>query len=70
MKNEEMKKIRKWLPRGFAKIIQQKTGKSLALIYQVANGLTRSEHVYNALLELALENKEKIEAREKLISTL
>lgn len=70
MKNEEIEKIKKWLPRGYAKIIQEKTGKSLPFIYQVVCGGTNNDKVYNALIELAIENKKKIEERRKLISTL
>lgn len=70
MKNEDIKKIKKWLPRGYGKVVQEKTGFSLAFIYQVVSGSTENDEVYNALLEVALENKKKIEERTKLISTL
>ena len=68
--NEELQKIRKWLPRGYAKIIQEKTGKNIASIYQVGCGRTCNDEIYRALLDLAIENKKEIEERQKLISTL
>lgn len=70
MKNEEIEKIKKWLPRGYGKIIRKQTGKSLPFIYQVVCGGTNSDEVYKALLDLALANKKEIEERQKLISTL
>ena len=70
MKNEEIEKIKKWLPRGYAKIVQGRTGKSIPFIYQVVSGYTYNDDVYKALLDLALENKKKLEERQKLISTL
>lgn len=70
MKNEEIEKIKKWLPRGYGKIIAGKTGKSLPFIYQVVCGGTNNDEVYKALIDLALENKKKLEERQKLISTL
>lgn len=63
-------RIRKWLPIGYAKIIHERTGKSFSAIYGVVSGKRTSEDIYNALLELALENKKKIEEREKLLETL
>lgn len=70
MKNEEIEKIKKWLPRGYAKIIRERTGKSIPFIYQVVCGGTNNKEVYDALLTLALENKKELEERQKLISTL
>lgn len=70
MKNEDIEKIKKWLPRGYAKTIRERTGKSVAFIYQVVSGGTNNDEVCKALLDLALENKKEIEARQKLISTL
>ncbi len=70
MKDEEIEKIKRWLPRGYAKIIRERTGKSLPFIYQVVCGGTNNDEVYRALLDLAVENKKEIEERQKLISTL
>lgn len=70
MKKKSMDKVKKWLPRGYGKLIREKTGKSLAVIYAVVCGSSENEEVYNALVDLALENKKKIEEREKLVSTL
>lgn len=70
MKNEEIEKIKRWLPRGYAKIIRERTGKSLPIIYRVMCGGTYNDEVYRALLDLAIENKKEIEERQKLISTL
>lgn len=71
---EERKKmferIKKWLPSGYANIIHERTGKSLSAIYGVVCGRTTSEDIYNALLELAIENKKRVEEREKLLETL
>lgn len=69
-RKKKFEKIRKWLPKGYAKIIHERTGKSLSAIYAVVVGNTISEDIYNALLELALENKKKIEERENLLETL
>lgn len=69
MKKESIEKIKKWLPRGYGKKIAETTGKSVPFIYQIMSGRTHNDDVYNALLELALENKKEIEKREKLIST-
>ncbi|MFR5684720.1 MAG: hypothetical protein ACLUD1_11915 [Clostridia bacterium] len=65
-----MEKIKKWLPRGYAKIIRDKTGRSISYIYQVVSGTTSNNEVYNALLELAVQKKAEIEKRRKLIDTL
>ena len=70
MKKKSMDKVKKWLPRGYGKLIREKTGKSLAVIYAVVCGSSENEEVYNSLVDLALENKKKIEEREKLVSTL
>lgn len=70
MKNPDVEKIKKWLPRGYGKQIAEKTGRSLPFIYQVVSGGTYNDEVYKALLDLALLNKKEIEKREKLISTL
>ena len=58
--NEELQKIRKWLPRGYAKIIQEKTGKNIASIYQVVCGRTCNDEIYRALLDLPLKIKKKL----------
>ncbi len=70
MENKDLEKIKKWLPRGYGKKVQELTGKSLSVIYSVVSGTTENEMVYNALLNLAIENKAKMENREKLLSTL
>ena len=57
MENKDLEKIKKWLPKGYGKRVQEMTGKSLVVIY-------------NALLKLALENKAEIERRKSLLSTL
>lgn len=69
-KAKEIEKIKKWLPRGYGKVIRERTGKSVAFIYQVVCGGSYNDDVYKALLDLALENKREIEEREKLLSTL
>lgn len=70
MKNEDIEKIKKWLPRGYGKVIQVQTGKSLTFIYQVVGGVAYNDDVYKALINLALVNKKEIEERQKLILTL
>ena len=70
MDKKELEKIKSWLPRGYARIISEKTGRSISYIYQVVSGSTNNNEVYNALLELALTKKEEIEKRTKLIETL
>ena len=57
MENKDLEKIKKWLPKGYGKRVQEMTGKSLVVIY-------------NALLKLALENKAEVERRKSLLSTL
>ena len=70
MENKDLEKIKKWLPKGYGKRVQEMTGKSLVVIYKVVSGKAKNESIYNALLKLALENKAEIERRKSLLSTL
>ena len=70
MENKDLEKIKKWLPKGYGKRVQEMTGKSLVVIYNVDSGKAKNESIYNALLKLALENKAEVERRKSLLSTL
>ena len=70
MENKDLEKIKKWLPKGYGKRVQEMTGKSLVVIYNVVSGKAKNESIYNALLKLALENKAEVERSKSLLSTL
>ena len=70
MENKDLEKIKKWLPKGYGKRVQEMTGKSLVVIYNVVSGKAKNESIYKALLKLALENKAEVERRKSLLSTL
>ena len=64
MENKDLEKIKKWLPKGYGKRVQEMTGKSLVVIYNVVSGKAKNES------KLALENKAEVERRKSLLSTL
>lgn len=68
--NKDLEKIKKWLPRGYGRIIQAETGMSLIYIYEVVAGKCHNNVIIDALLRLALRNKEESERQEKMLSQL
>lgn len=56
MTSKELKILRKKLPRGYGKIIKERTGDSLTAIYNVANDKMTSETILSALIALAEEH--------------
>ena len=48
--------IKKYLPRGYAKILAQKLNCSETMIYNCVNGLNRDTKIQTALIEMAENN--------------
>ena len=42
MENKDLEKIKKWLPKGYGKRVQEMTGKSLVVIYNVVSGKAKN----------------------------
>lgn len=70
MKKEDLDKIKKWLPRGYAKNIAEELDVSTVTVYSVVGGKQNNERVIDALISLAIKNKEKQDAMTSKISTL
>lgn len=70
MKNEELQKIKKWLPRGYARRIFSETGISFMTIYSTMNGKASNKQVLESAIVIAKEEKEKLEKNKHEISTL
>lgn len=70
MNKEELQKIKKWLPRGYAKRIYLETGISFVTIYETMNGKSRNKAVLDAAVAIAKEEKERVENMQDEVSTL
>lgn len=70
MKNEDLEKIKKWLPRGYAKRIYLETGISFVTIYATMNGKSKNKAVLDAAVAIAKEEKERVENMQNEVSTL
>ena len=70
MNKEKKKKIKKWLPRGYAKRIYLETGISFVTIYETMNGKARNKTVLDAAVAIAKEEKERVENIQNEVSTL
>ena len=70
MKNEDLEKIKKWLPRGYAKRINLETGISFVAIYATMNGNSKNKAVLDAAVAIAKEEKERVENMQDEVSTL
>ena len=70
MKKEELQKIKKWLPRGYARRIFLETGISFMTIYSTMNGKTNNKTVLDAASVIAQEEKEKLRKSKNKISAL
>lgn len=70
MNKEELQKIKKWLPRGYAKRISLETGISFVTIYDTINGKARNQTVLDAAIAIAKEEKERVENIQNEVSTL
>lgn len=58
MKNEDLEKIKKWLPRGYAKRINLETGISFVTIYATMNGKSKNKAVLDAAVAICQGEKE------------
>ena len=70
MKNEDLEKIKKWLPRGDAKRIYLETGINFVTIYATMNGKSKNKAVLDAAVAIAKEEKERVENMQNEVSTL
>lgn len=70
MKKEDLDKLRKWLPRGYAQMIAKCTNVSRVTVYNVSSGRFKNDVVMDALITLALENKKKEEEQKMKILSL
>ena len=70
MKNEDLEKIKKWLPRGYAKRINLETGISFVTIYATMNGKSKNKAVLDAAVAIVMEEKERVENMQDEVSTL
>jgi hypothetical protein len=70
MEKEELKKLLKHLPRGYAKKIVEQTGHSYPTVYNTINGKAHNKEVINAAIELALKEKEEKERNKEILATL
>jgi hypothetical protein len=59
MTKKDLDRLRKKLPRGYAKILSEKTGKHTSAIYQALTGKINSPEIIEAAIELAKENQQK-----------
>ena len=69
MKNEDLEKIKKWLPRGYAKRINLETGISFVTIYATMNGKSKNKAVLDAAVAIAKEEKERVENMQDEVSS-
>jgi hypothetical protein len=70
MEKEILKKLRKSLPVGYARILKERMNNkfSLSMIIRVINGERNNLSILNAAIELAEEYKnEQLERKEKII---
>ncbi|MDR2129577.1 MAG: hypothetical protein LBP56_00165 [Odoribacteraceae bacterium] len=70
MKKEDLMKIIQCLPRGYGRIIMERTGLSLPTIYNTIHGKSKNELVISTAIELAKETKEKSDNIKSLIESL
>ena len=70
MKKEDIQKMKKWLPRGYAKRIYDETGISFVTIYAVFAGRSTNDKVIEAAMRIVAEEKAKNEAMIQLLAKL
>ena len=70
MEKDELAKIKRWLPRGYAKHIYAKTGITFVTIYATINGKTNNQKVLTLAIEMAKVEKARVEAAQNEVSTL
>lgn len=67
MTKKELKKLRSQMPRGYGKILSERTGKHFNAIYRALNGESKSPEIINAAIDLAFEeSKRKKQIQEKI----
>jgi hypothetical protein len=67
---EELKKLRESLPKDFASQIESKTGLSPSTIYKVIAGERNNTKIIDAAIDLAKEQKIKLELQKQAIGKL
>lgn len=70
MKNEDLQKIKQWLPRGYGRRIFDETGITFTTIYATMNGKTNNQKVIDLAIIIAKEEKEKAEKAKNEIAAL
>lgn len=59
MKNEDLQKIKQWLPRGYGRRIYNETGITFTTIYATMNGKTHNQKVIDAAIAIAQGRERK-----------
>ena len=70
MNKDDLKKLRKNLPKGSREILAEKFGYSKGYIDHILTGVRENEEVLIAAVALVSEHKKNMEEAEKFIQTL
>lgn len=70
MSKKELAKLRRALPRGYAKTLAETTGFDPVYVYRVINGDRKNEDIITAAIQLAEENRRKEAERKERIRQL